>query len=114
MVYNFRKLSKASSSIAMTIIYFIFVFLLLFLGLKYEGRVLVGFIVLSLGFVMQAVSSIFSFIKCRKFGNDNFKKSEAPKNIENKADFNKINSIISIFSIIFAVFLVVGIILIVV
>lgn len=110
MVNNFRKLSNASLSIAMAIISFILAVVFFVIGLKYEGNVVAGFVLLTLGLISFGVSSIFSFIKCRQFGNENMKKTQPPKNIENPEKFKQLNNLSSIFMIVFVVLLVVGLI----
>ena len=111
MYYNFSKLTKTSLSIAWAIISFILTVLFFALGLKYETNVLVGFIMVSFSFISLAVSSIFSFIKCRKFGNDSLKKREAPKDVEDKEGFKKFSNLIAIFGISFVLLFVVGLII---
>ena len=110
MIYNFHRLNNKSMSIATMVISFIFAMLFLILGLKYESNVLVGFILLMLACFSSMTSSIVSFIKCKKFGDENLKISKAPDGVEDKVTFNRLSNLIAIFTIIFVLLFVVGLI----
>ena len=111
MYYNFGRLSKTSLSIAFAIIAVILSILFFALGLKYEGSVVAGFILVALSFLFLSASCSITFVKCRKFGNENAYKKKPPKNFENNELFKKLTTLISIFSIVFFGMFVLGIIL---
>ena len=111
MYNNFHRLSKTSLSIVMAIISVILMVVFLILGFNYEGKVLAGFILFSLGFLCSAGGSIIKFVKCRKFGNKNADKINPPNQLQDKNTFKNFNNIMAILTIISVLFWVIGLIL---
>lgn len=110
MYYNFSHLSKTSLSIAIAIISVILSVVFFAIGFNYEGNVLAGFILLAVGCLIASANSILTFVKCRKFGNENAKKAEPPKNLKNKDLFKTLTTIGAILTIIVVLLFVVGVI----
>lgn len=113
MYNNFSKLTNSSKSLSMAVISLIFSLLFLFLGLKYEGKVLIGFLILALSCLFLLSVAIISFVKYKKFGDNSLKEQNTAESLELKKQFKLLTNIISILTIIFIVLLVMGFILII-
>ena len=109
--HNFSRLSNTAISIAEFIITLLLSVLFIFVGVKYEGIILAGFMVLSAGFLFLSVSSVFTFIKCLIFGSENAFKTDPPKNTTDLKKFNTLSNMIAIFTLLFFICLVTGLIM---
>ena len=111
MYFNYTRLSKTSLSIALAIICFIVAIVFLIIGVNYDGNVLVGFIFIVISFLVGGADSIVTFVKCRKFGDENANKTEPPKNIKNQNLYKKLVLVNSILTIVCFALFIVGIII---
>ena len=106
---NFYPLTKKSLSIAFSIIDIILCFVFFIIGLNYTGRVVIGFLLISIGFIFSSISSILLFVKGLKFGEKKYFDLEG-----GNSTFKLLTSLSAIFEIIFFIMVIIGIILIII
>ena len=111
MYMNYSRVTELGMSIAECIISLFLSVLFIIVGTHYEGAVLAGFILLTIGFVLLAGSSIVAIIKCILFGSKNALKSNPPENVKDKKNFALLTNLIAIFTLLSFVCLVVALII---
>lgn len=109
MYRNFRILNNTSRSIAFGIIEGIVAIVLLILAFTVGKDILAVLLLLGIAFLCFSLSSIFTYIKCKKFGAKTaFKDEETNLNDEEKTKFKSLNTLIAIFMIAGVVLFIVG------
>ena len=109
MYRNFRILNNTSRSIAMTIVEAIVAVVLFILAFAIGGEFIATFMILGIALVCFSLSSLFTFLKCTKFGHDSaFKDDLTQASEKDKAKFKTFNTLIAIFMVIAVLLFVIG------